>query len=73
MSLRTDCLDRFTHTGDLMAGEVVDDDCVAWREGWDQHLLDIDEERVAGHGTFQDQGATRPSQRRPQVKVVVFQ
>ena len=26
---------------------------VASREGWDEHLLDVDEERVAGHGTFQ--------------------
>ena len=36
-----------------MAGEIVDDDNVASREGWDEHLLDVDEERVAGHGTFQ--------------------
>src|ERR1035437_5382998 len=26
------------------------------REGWDQHLLDVDEECVAGHGTFQHPG-----------------
>ena len=53
MSFAPTASDRFTHTDDLVAGEIVDDDGVASREGWDEHLVDIDEERVAGHGTFQ--------------------
>jgi hypothetical protein len=31
-------LDRFTHTGNFEAGEVVDDDCIASRE--DLHHVD---------------------------------
>jgi hypothetical protein len=48
--------DRFTHTGNFVAGEVVDDDCVTWRESRDQLLLDIDTECVAGHRTFHHLG-----------------
>src|ERR1019366_2596074 len=40
----------------IVAGKVVDDDCVGSRESGDEHLLDIDAERVAGHGTFQHPG-----------------
>ena len=45
-----------SHSGNFVAGKVVDDYCVAGRERRDEHLLDIDEESVAGHGTFQYPG-----------------
>ena len=45
---------------DVMRGEVVGDDDVAWREGRDQELLDIGEKAIAVHCAIDDAGRGQP-------------
>ena len=48
-----------------MAGEVVEDDDVAWAQLGDQHLLDVGNEGIAVHGLVEDAGRDHPTQRQP--------
>ena len=45
---------------DMMRGEVVSDDDVAWRERRDEDLLDVGEKTVAVHGAIDDAGRGQP-------------
>ena len=45
---------------DMMRGEVVSDDDVAWRERRDQDLLNVGEKTVAVHGAIDDAGRGQP-------------
>ena len=51
---------------DVMRGEVVGDDDVAGREGWDQALLDVGEKAIAVHWAIDDarRGQPRDTQAR---------
>lgn len=51
---------------DVMRGEVVGDDDVAWRERRDEDLLDVGEKTVAVHGAIDDarRGQPRDAQTR---------
>ena len=46
--LCTHCLDRFTYAGNFVAGKVIDDDRVAWRESRDEHLFDGSKQLQSG-------------------------
>ena len=48
-----------------MAGEVVEDDDVAWAQDGDQYLLDVGHEGITVHGPVEDAGLDHPAQRQP--------
>lgn len=53
-------LDQRLHALDMMGGEVVGDDDVAWRQRGDQDLLDVREKTVAIHRAVDDAGCGQP-------------
>jgi hypothetical protein len=58
---------------DLVGGQIVHDDDVAWTQGGRQHLLDPGEEGFSVHRPIENIGATKPASVRPPTKVMVFQ
>jgi hypothetical protein len=56
-----------------VGAEVVDDDDVAFFQGWDENLLDIGGETLAVDGPSITRGASIRSQRKAAIKVIVFQ
>ena len=53
-------LDQRLHALDMMGGEVVGDDDVAWRQRGDQDLFDVREKTVAIHRAVDDAGCGQP-------------
>src|SRR5262252_2682364 len=62
-------LDCLLHAGDLVEGDVVDDDDVPPPKSGD----DISEERCSVHGSLISMGATIPVRRKPAMNVSVSQ
>src|SRR3974390_1717291 len=48
----TDSLDRLLHTGNLVEWHIVDHHNVPTLEGWNQTLLDVGQEGLSIHGSF---------------------
>jgi len=46
-------LDSLPDAGDLVGGQIVHDDDVAWVQGWRQHLLDPSKEALSVHRPVQ--------------------
>ena len=66
-------LDQRLHALDMMRGEVVGDDDVAWRQRGDQDLLDVREKLSPSIAPSMTPGAVSPLTRRPAIKVLVCQ
>src|SRR5215469_1012398 len=65
----TDSLDRFLHTSNLVEWDIVDHHDVPAVEGWNQTLLDVGQEGLSIHGSFDqhrshDARSTQPSNKR---------
>lgn len=62
----TNCFDGLADPGDFVAGEIVEDDRVAWFESWREDLLNIGAEAFAVHRPVEDtrSGQAVVSQRR---------
>ncbi len=50
----TDSLDRLLHTGNLVEWDIVDHHNVPALERWDQTLLEVGQERLSIHGSFDE-------------------
>jgi len=51
----TNGLDALAHAGDLVRGEIVDDDGIAGPEAWDEAAVEVGEEDVAIHRPVDDE------------------
>lgn len=56
-------LDSLPDADDLVSGQIVHDDDVAWAQGWRQHLLDPGEEALSVHRTVQKHRCNKARER----------
>ena len=68
-----DGFDCLAGPGDLVGAQIVHDHDITPYQRGNQNLLDIGEEQLAIDRSVEHTGATRPSWRRPAMKVEVFQ
>jgi len=57
--------DRFADAGDLVGGQVVEDDDIAWPEGRREDMLDVDAEGIAIHRAIEHPGRGHAGEAQP--------